>query len=291
MITSCSPGWINFIEAFYPALLPHLSTCKSPQQMFGAVAKTWYAKKANLDPAAVTVVSVMPCTAKKHEANRPEMGAATAYWTRHGQSVGTPYPDVDVALTVRELARMIRESGLDLSRLPDEDFDDPLGESTGAAVVFGTTGGVMEAAIRTVYEVLNNRPLEKLELNGLRGFDGIKTASVELAGQPVHVAVSHTLGNARILLDQIADGSSPYGFIEVMTCPGGCIGGGGQPVLTDSSERLQRQRAVYEEDRGKAIRRSHENTAVKRLYEDFLGTPLGELSHELLHTHYRAHSG
>lgn len=287
LITSCSPGWIRFIETFYPSLLPHVSSCKSPQQMFGALAKTWYAQAQNIAPETMTVVSIMPCTAKKSEAARPEMDGAWAYWKRQGASTSS-YPDVDFALTVRELARMTREVGIDISRLPEESFDDPLGESTGAAVVFGTTGGVMEAALRTVYELLNHRPLEKLEFSSLRGWEGIKTAQVDLAGTPVSVAVGHSLKNARILLDQLAAGESPYGFVEIMTCPGGCIGGGGQPVLSPQASKEQRQRAIYAEDAGKVVRKSHENAAVQALYEKFLGAPLGSLSHDLLHTHYHA---
>ena len=289
MITSCSPSWINFIETFYPSLLAHLSTCKSPEQMFGAVAKTWYAQKAKLDPQDVAVVSITPCTAKKDEARRPQMTSAAQYWRRQGLLVGPDFPDVDFALTVREFARMIRQNGLELSLLPEEAFDDPLGESTGAAV-FGTTGGVMEATLSTVYEVLNQRPLEKLELNALPEFDGIKTTSVDLAGQLFQVAVGHTLGNARVLLDQIAEGASPYGFIEVMTCPGGCIGGGGQPVLTHGAQKVERQQVLCRANLGMPVRKSHENPSVLRLYEDFLGSPLGERSHELLHTHYSSRS-
>ena len=287
MITSCSPGWISFIETFYPSLLPHVSSCKSPQQMFGSVAKTFYAERAGVDPDTMTVVSIMPCTAKKFEAHRPEMASAYEYWLRHGRTfAGGPFPDVDFALTVRELARMIREIGLDITKLPDEDFDDPLGRSTGAAVVFGTTGGVMEAALRTVYEVVNGKPLETLEFSSLRGMTGIKTAKVDLNGTPVQVAVGHTLKNARRLLDEIAAGSSPYAFIEVMTCPGGCIGGGGQPVLSTQEQRDKRQQAIYAEDKNQAIRKSHENPSIQELYREFLGAPLGEISHELLHTHY-----
>lgn len=287
MITSCSPGWVSFIETFYPELLPHVSSCKSPQQMFGTVAKTFYAERAGIDPESMTVVSIMPCTAKKFEAHRPEMGSAYEYWTRRGRAFERgPFPDVDYALTVRELARMVREIGLDIGQLADEEFDDPLGQSTGAAVVFGTTGGVMEAALRTVYEVVTGRPLAKLEFQSLRGMDGIKTARVDLDGTPVQVAVGHTLKNARHLLEEIKAGVSPYAFIEVMTCPGGCIGGGGQPILTSAAKREKRQQAIYAEDSEKAIRKSHENPSIVALYKDFLGAPLGELSHELLHTHY-----
>ncbi len=288
MITSCSPGWINFIEYFYPSLLPHLSTCKSPQQMFGALAKTYYAEKAGLDPAAMRLASIMPCTAKKHEAKRPEMRGAWEYWSaKAGASPDTAaYYDVDWALTTRELARMITRAGIDIARLPEEEFDDPLGASTGAATIFGTTGGVMEAALRTVYEIVTGSPLPTLDFEAVRGLVGIKSAEVDLAGTKVRVAVAHTLKNARVLLDEIAAGTSPYHFIEVMTCPGGCVGGGGQPVRVDQAKRLARNAAMYAEDRRLGLRRSHENPSVKALYAEFLGEPLGHLSHELLHTTY-----
>jgi len=285
MITSCSPGWINFIEYFYPKLLPHLSTCKSPQQMFGAIAKSYYAEKAGLDPSKMRLASIMPCTAKKHEAKRPEMRGAWEYWRGKGAQ-GPAYYDVDWALTTRELARMITRAGIDIDRLPEEEFDDPLGRSTGAATIFGTTGGVMEAALRTVYEIVTGSTLPSLDFEAVRGLEGIKKAEVDLAGTKVRVAVAHTLKNARVLLDEIAAGTSPYHFIEVMTCPGGCIGGGGQPVRVDKAKRQSRNLAMYEEDRRLGLRKSHENPAVKSLYADFLGEPLGHLSHELLHTGY-----
>jgi iron-only hydrogenase group A len=286
MITSCSPAWINFIEGFYPALLPNVSTCKSPQQMFGAVAKSYYAKKVGIKPESMRVVSIMPCTAKKGEAARPEMRGAWNYWRGNGADGIAPYQDVDWALTTRELARMIVKAGIDITRLPEEDFDDPLGRSTGAATIFGTTGGVMEAALRTVYELVVGSPMPNIEFEQVRGLEGIRKADVDLGGSIVRVAVAHTLKNARILLDEIASGSSPYHFIEIMSCPGGCIGGGGQPVRIDAEKRLARNKAMYEEDRRLGIRKSHENPAIKALYEEFLGKPLGHLSHELLHTHY-----
>jgi iron-only hydrogenase group A len=288
MITSCSPGWIGFIETFYPALLPHLSTCKSPQQMFGAIAKTFWAEKAGLDPANVGVVSIMPCTAKKREAGRPEMVGAWQWWKEKGTVPEKPFADVDWALTTRELARMIRGAGIDLATLPEEDFDDPLGRSTGAATIFGTTGGVMEAALRTVYELVTKRSLPSLDFTAVRGLEGVKEAEVDLDGTKVRVAVVHTLGKARIILDEIAAGKSPYAFIEVMTCPGGCIGGGGQPVNIDAAKRLRRNKAMYVEDLRLPIRKSHENPAIGALYADFLGKPLGHLSHGLLHTKYKA---
>jgi len=287
MITSCSPGWINFIEAFYPSLLPHLSTCKSPQQMFGAIAKSWYAKQAGIPPASMRVASIMPCTAKKGEAKRPEMRGAWEYWRGTAGAEGDqPYQDVDWALTTRELARMIIRAGIDIARLPDEDFDDPLGRSTGAATIFGTTGGVMEAALRTVYEIVVGSPMPSIDFEPARGLDGIKKAEVDLAGTKVRIAVAHTLKNARAILDEIVAGSSPYHFIEIMSCPGGCVGGGGQPVRIDSGKRLARNKAMYAEDLRLRVRKSHENPAIKALYEAFLGEPLGHLSHELLHTRY-----
>jgi len=277
MITSCSPGWIKFIEHFYPGLLGHLSTCKSPQQMFGALAKTYYAQKAGIDPKNIVVVSIMPCTAKKFEAGRPEMDSS-------GRQ------DVDIVLTTRELARMIREAGIVFSELPEEEYDAPLGISTGAGVIFGASGGVMEAALRTAYEVLTGTPLPNINLTAVRGMEGIKEASVEINGMTVKVAVAHTLGNARKILDLIKEGKAEYHFVEVMACPGGCIGGGGQPIPTDTAIREQRIAGIYTADERMALRKSHENPAVQQLYKEFLGEPLGHKSHELLHTHYTPRS-
>jgi iron-only hydrogenase group A len=285
MITSCSPGWINYIEGFYPELAPHLSSCKSPQQMFGAVAKSFYAEQAGLDPERMSVVSIMPCTAKKRETRRAEMRSAWEWWQRKGRA-SPPFFDVDWALTTRELARMIREAGIDIESLPEEGFDDPLGRSTGAATIFAATGGVMEAALRTVYEVVEQKPLERLDFKELRGLEGIKEAVVSLGGKEIKVAAAHTLKNAHILLEGIRAGTSPYAFIEIMSCPGGCVGGGGQPILPSDSKRLARGDAVYREDRRLELRKSHDNPSVKELYASFLGKPLGELSHELLHTSY-----
>ncbi len=273
MITSCSPGWINFIEYFYNDELDHLSTCKSPQQMFGALAKTYYAEKYDLDPGNVVCVSIMPCTAKKYEAGRPEMGV-------DGRA------DVDYVLTTRELARMIKQAGIDFAGLPNEEYDAPLGISTGAALIFGATGGVMEAALRTVYEVVTKKELENLDFAFARGLEGVKEAEIDLDGTKVKVAIAHGLKNARKLLDQIKDGTSPYHFIEIMCCPGGCIGGGGQPIPTNVEIREKRIEATYQGDRDMLIRKSHENPAVQALYEEYLGQPLGEKSHHLLHTHY-----
>ncbi len=275
VITSCSPGWIKFIEHFYPELLPNLSTCKSPQQMFGALAKTYYAKKAGIDPASIFVVSIMPCTAKKFEAARPEMNASG-------------YRDVDVVLTSRELGRMFRESGVDWGRLADEEFDDPLGRSTGAAAIFGATGGVMEAALRTAYELVTKKELKNLDFVAVRGMTKIKEATIDLDGTKINVAVAHGLGNAKELLERIKRGEKTYHFVEIMACPGGCIGGGGQPIKTTNAVREQRIDAIYREDKRMPLRKSHENPAITQIYAEFLGQPLGHKSHELLHTHYTA---
>ncbi|KKM10454.1 ferredoxin [Clostridiales bacterium PH28_bin88] len=273
MLTSCSPGWIKFIEHFYPDLLPHLSTCKSPQQMFGALAKTYYARKAGIDPKDIFVVSIMPCTAKKFEAARPEMADSGC-------------TDVDVVLTSRELGRMFREAGIDFDHLPEEDYDDPLGISTGAAAIFGATGGVMEAALRTAYEIITGQTLPHLDLTEVRGLEGVKEAAVQVGGLTVKVAVAHGLGNARKLMEAIRAGKADYHFIEIMCCPGGCIGGGGQPIPTTNAIRAERVKAIYEVDSEMEIRKSHENPVIKVLYDEFLGQPLGEKSHHLLHTHY-----
>ncbi|MEA5129135.1 MAG: NADH-dependent [FeFe] hydrogenase, group A6 [Proteiniphilum sp.] len=287
MITSCSPGWIKFIEHFYPEQLGHLSSCKSPQQMFGAVAKTYYAEMAGIDPRDIVVVSVMPCTAKKYEARRPEMDGAFQYWKEKMHLTEEErFFDVDYSLTTRELARMFRECGIEFTQLPEEEFDSPLGESTGAAVIFGSTGGVMEAALRTAYELYTGKRLDNIDFRSVRGLQGIKEADINLNGTILKVAVAHTLKNAGILLDQIKNGTSAYAFIEVMTCPGGCLGGGGQPIPTNTEIREKRAASIYFEDEHKTIRKSHENPEIARIYKDFLIEPLGEKSHHLLHTHY-----
>jgi NADH-quinone oxidoreductase subunit G/NADP-reducing hydrogenase subunit HndD len=277
MITSCSPGWINFIEVFYPDLLPHLSTCKSPQQMFGALAKTYYAHKIGVDPAKMVVVSIMPCVAKKFECERPEM-----------RSSG--YKDVDYVLTTREAAQMMKEASIDLSRMEDEEFDKPLGISTGAGVIFGATGGVMEAALRTAYELITGKELPSLDITAVRGMDGVKEAVVDVDGVQVKAAVAHGLANARKLMDLVQSGEADYTFIEVMACPGGCLGGGGQPQPTTPEIRMKRLQAIYSIDKDMPIRKSHENPAIQELYREFLGEPLGHKSHELLHTHYTPRS-
>ncbi len=273
IITSCSPGWVKYIEHFYPQLLPHLSTCKSPHQMLGALAKTYYAKKAGIDPAKIVTVSIMPCTAKKFECNRPEMK-------------DSGFQDVDYVLTTRELARMIKAAGVDFVNLPDGTYDNPLGEYTGAATIFGTTGGVMEAALRTVYEVVTGKKLENVDFMAVRGLEGVKEATVTLEGLgDVRVAVAHGLGNARKLMDRLAAGKADYHFIEIMACPGGCVAGGGQPIPVNNEIRRLRAEALYKEDRG-LIRKSHENPSITKIYQEFLKEPLGEVSHHLLHTKY-----
>ncbi len=273
LITSCSPGWIKYMEEFYPELSSNVSTCKSPQQMFGALAKTYYAEKTGIDPANIVSVSIMPCTAKKYECQRPEMN-------------DSGYQDVDYVLTVRELARMIKETGVDFRSLPEEEYDDPLGISTGAGVIFGATGGVMEAALRTAYELYTGKPLEKIDFEPVRGLTGLKTAEVDANGTILKVAVAHTLGNAKIILDKVKSGEEQYHFIEIMTCPGGCIGGGGQPIPTDTDIRQKRIDAIYQVDRDMPLRKSHENPAVQELYKTYLEKPLGHKSHHLLHTKY-----
>jgi iron-only hydrogenase group A len=287
MITSCSPGWIKFIEHFYPELLGHLSTCKSPQQMFGSIAKTYYAEKTGVDPHSLRVVSIMPCVAKKFEARREEMDGAYRYWKEEkNAAAGVPFFDVDLALTTRELGSLCREEGIDFSNLGDEPFDSPLGESTGAATLFGSSGGVMEAALRTLSEVLTGHSLQDVNFTQVRGAEGLREAEVILGDNTLRVAVAHSLKNARILLDQIKEGTSPYSFIEIMTCPGGCIGGGGQPIPSDAQTRKKRSEAVYREDLRLEIRKSHENPEIQQLYREFLNKPLSHLSHRLLHTSY-----
>ncbi len=278
MITSCSPGWIKYCETFYPDFIPNLSTCKSPNQMQGAVTKTYFAKQNDLDPRDIYVVSVMPCTAKKFEIARPEFG-------RDG------YRDVDANLTTRELARMIRQAGLDFVRLPEEEFDDMLGESTGAAVIFGVTGGVMEAALRTVVDVLTGEDMPRLEYADVRGLEGIKEATVNVNGTDINVAIVHGTANAAKLLNAIRAGEKTYHFIEVMGCPGGCVTGGGQPIVDARTRyyvdpRAARAAATYSEDESMAIRKSHKNPAVQKLYAEFLGEPNSHIAHELLHTTY-----
>ncbi len=273
LLTSCSPGWINFIEHFYPQLLPHVSSCKSPQQMFGALAKTYYAEKQNIDPKDIYVVSVMPCTAKKYECQRPEMNSSG-------------FQDVDAVITTRELARMMKQVGIDFPALEPGEYDAPLGIATGAAVIFGNTGGVMEAALRTVYEIVTKKPLDNVEINAVRGMEGVREAEIDLDGMKVKAAVANGLANARKLMEKIAAGEADYHFVEIMACPGGCIGGGGQPMPTSEEIRKKRVEAIFAADRANTIRKSHENPAVQQLYKEWLGEPNSHKAHRLLHTHY-----
>ena len=282
MITSCSPGWIKFCETYYPEFLPNLSSCKSPHEMEGAMIKSYYAEKAGVDPRDIVVVSVMPCTAKKFEAARPELGH-------------DGLKDVDIVITTRELARMIKNAGINFTRLPDEDFDSLLGESTGAGVIFGATGGVMEAALRTAYEVVTGKTLENVEFDQVRGLEDIKEATIDLNGTPISVAVAHSTGAASKLLDMVKSGEKNYTFIEVMGCPGGCVNGGGQPIVSPEERvyndpRVLRAKALYDEDEAKTIRKSHENPEIKKIYAEFLGEPNSHKAHELLHTTYTARS-
>jgi NADH-quinone oxidoreductase subunit G/[NiFe] hydrogenase diaphorase moiety small subunit/NADP-reducing hydrogenase subunit HndD len=285
LTTSCSPGWIKYIEHIFPDYLKNVSSCKSPQQMFGALAKTYYAQRRQLDPKNIVSVSIMPCTAKKFEADRPEM-----------RSSG--YKDVDYVLTTRELARMIRQAGINFPKLEDMKFDSIMGESSGAAVIFGATGGVMEAALRTAYEIVTGRevPFKDLNITPVRGMEGVREASVKiegcktewsfLEGVELKCAVAHGLVNARDVMRAVKNGTASYHFIEIMACPGGCLGGGGQPIPTNAKIRAKRAEAIYAEDMGMPIRKSHENPEVIAVYKDFLGTPNGHKSHELLHTYY-----
>ncbi|MBR0513966.1 MAG: iron hydrogenase small subunit [Clostridia bacterium] len=279
MITSCSPGWIKFCETYYPDFIPNLSSCKSPHEMEGAMIKSYWAEKEGIDPKDIRVVSVMPCTAKKFEAKRPELG-------RDGMQ------DVDEVITTRELAKMIKEAGIDFANLPDEDFDPMLGESSGAGVIFGATGGVMEAALRTVYEVVTGETLEKVDFEAVRGIEGIKEATVKVGDLDVKVAVAHGTANAAKLLDSVRSGEKEYTFIEVMGCPGGCVTGGGQPIVS-AQKRMEcnpkelRAKALYTEDANKPQRKSHENASVMALYNGgYLGEPNSHKAHELLHTTY-----
>jgi NADH-quinone oxidoreductase subunit G/NADP-reducing hydrogenase subunit HndD len=285
IITSCSPGWIKYVESYYPQLAPHLSTCKSPHMMLGALSKTYYAEKIKVEPEKMYTVSVMPCTAKKFEISREEM-----------QNRGVR--NVDAVLTTRELGQMIKQAGIDFCGLEDEQFDDPMGQSTGAADIFGVTGGVMEAAIRTVYVLITGRvlPFDDLHVAPIVGLDQIKEATLKFEkvlpeykmfeGFEVKIAVTSGLEGAKILMEQILEGKSPYHFIEVMGCPSGCICGGGQPRSDDPDVRIKRLKAMYSEDEAKTLRQSHLNPSIAAIYKDYLGKPCGHLSHELLHTHY-----
>ncbi|HIT41848.1 MAG TPA: iron hydrogenase small subunit [Candidatus Caccovicinus merdipullorum] len=278
MITSCSPGWVKYCEHYFPDMTENLSSCKSPQQMFGAIAKSYYAEKMGIDPKDIVSVSVMPCTAKKFEIGRPDEDA-------------TGYPDVDYSMTTRELARMIKKLGIRFRDLPDEEFDVPLGIGTGAAVIFGATGGVMEAALRTAVETLTGEELPNVDFTQVRGTEGIKEAAYQVAGMEVKVAVASGLANARKLLNMVKNGEAQYHFIEIMGCPGGCVNGGGQPqqpghVRNTTDIRALRASVLYQLDEKNAIRKSHENPAIKELYDTFLGKPGSSKAHHLLHTSY-----
>ncbi|MEE0462905.1 NADH-dependent [FeFe] hydrogenase, group A6 [Blautia hydrogenotrophica] len=278
LITSCSPGWVKYCEHYFPDLLDHLSSCKSPQQMFGAVTKTYFAEKMGLDPEKIVCVSVMPCTAKKFEIGRPDQSAAGV-------------PDVDIAITTRELARLIKRCGINFVNLPEETFDDPLGESTGAGVIFGATGGVMEAALRTAVETLTGETLGRLDFEEVRGTEGIKEASYLVNGLEVKVAVASGLANAREILEKIRRGEADYHFIEIMACPGGCVNGGGQPQVPAEVRNFQdiralRAKVLYQNDAQKALRKSHENPSIQKLYAEYLGEPGSHKAHKILHTSY-----
>ncbi len=285
MTTSCSPGWVSFLENYFPELIENVSTAKSPQQMFGTVAKTYYANKMGIDPSKMVVVSIMPCTAKKYEARRPEMNSSG-------------YQDVDYVLTTRELGKFLTRNSINLMSLADNSFDDPLGESSGAADIFANSGGVMEAALRTVHEIVTGRelPSENLHIQNLMNIQGVREIDVKfekckdsfkwLEGVTAKVAATSGLKNARKLMEQVSAGKSPYHFIEIMCCPGGCIGGGGQPRLTTDEIRKKRFEAILQEDEGKKLRKSHENCSINKIYEEFLGEPNSHKAHELLHTHY-----
>ncbi|MEA4927248.1 MAG: NADH-dependent [FeFe] hydrogenase, group A6 [Candidatus Limiplasma sp.] len=280
MITSCSPGWIKFCEHYYPEFLPNLSTCKSPHEMEGAMIKSYYAERAEIDPKDIVVVSVMPCTAKKFEAKRPELSNGGL-------------PDVDVVITTRELARMIKEANIDFNKLPDEEFDNMLGESSGASVIFGATGGVMEAALRTAYTLITGEELKDVNFTAVRGVEGIKEATVKIGDLDVSVAVASSTAMATKLLDAVKAGEKNYAFIEIMGCPGGCVNGGGQPIVDANTRaavdiRTERAKALYREDQGKTIRKSHENPMIQKIYADYLEKPNSHKAHKLLHTKYTA---
>ncbi|MBQ3038037.1 MAG: iron hydrogenase small subunit [Clostridia bacterium] len=279
LITSCSPGWVKFCEHYYPEFIDNLSSAKSPMEIFGAIIKSYYAEKSGINKDDIYSVAIMPCTSKKYEAARPEHSTSGAQ-------------DIDASLTTRELARMIKQAGINFAELPDEEFDQPFGMATGAGVIFGTTGGVMEAAIRTVYEILEKKPLDNLNVTAVRGLDGVKEATLKIAGKDVKIAVVHGTNNARTILEKVKAGEH-YDFIEVMACPGGCINGGGQPIVDAKTReyvdvKAERAKALYSEDEASTLRKSHENPYVQALYKEYFGEPCSHKAHELLHTHYTA---
>ena len=278
MMTSCCPAWVKFTETEYPENIPNLSSCKSPHQMFGALLKSYYAEKNNIDPEKIFVVSVMPCVGKKYERQREEM-KVDGKW------------EVDAVITTRELARMIKQANIDFTKLEDEKFDNPMGEATGAAAIFGTTGGVMEAALRTAYELITGEELKELNFEEVRGAQGIKKATINIAGKEVKVAVAHGLGNARKVAEEVKNGTADFDFLEVMACPGGCVMGGGQPIkdsktLSAIDVRAKRAEAIYSIDEKSVIRKSHENPIMQNIYKEYLGNPGEHRAHELLHTEY-----
>ena len=278
LMTSCSPAWIKYVEHNYPDLIGNLSTCKSPQQMFGAICKTYYAEKLGIDPKNLVVVSIMPCTAKKFEKGRPDQSAAGV-------------PDIDITLTTRELARLIKRQGILFNELPESQFDAPLGISTGAGLIFGATGGVMEAALRTVADILEGKDLKKIDYTAVRGTQGIKEAEVKIAGKKIKVAVASGLANAKVLMEKIRNGEADYQFIEIMSCPGGCVNGGGQPIKSgfvrnNYDVRAIRAKSIYDSDKEMKYRKSHDNPAIKELYETYLGEPNSHKAHKILHTSY-----
>ena len=274
ILTNCCPAWVKFIEHQFPDLIHVPSTCKSPHIMLGQIAKTYYAEKKGLNPDNIVVVSIMPCIAKKAEAKRPEL-------TKDARN------NVDISITTREIGAMIKEAGIEFDRLPDSEFDSPLGETTGASAIFGTAGGVIEAALRTAYEWMTGETLEQIEFEELRGMEGIRKATVKVGEQELNIGIASGLGNARVILEEIRERKSQYHAIEIMACPGGCIAGGGQPYHHGNEEIIKKRRdAIYEEDRRKGIRKSHENKEIQDLYKTFLGEPFGEKAHKLLHTHF-----
>ncbi len=280
LITSCCPAWVDFMEKFHPDMIEHFSSCKSPHEILGVLSKTYYAKKNNIDPAKIFNVSIMPCTAKKYEI------------TRSDEMFASGYQDVDVSLTTRELARMIKQAGIDFTTLPDEECDSILGEYAGAGVIFGATGGVMEAALRSAYNFVTGKELGKVEFENVRGLTGVKESEVDVDGKKIKIAVAHGLGNVEYVLGKIRQAKAqgkemPYHFVEVMACPGGCVGGGGQPYMVTDELRIKRAEGLYQDDTDKQIRCSHQNPYIKRLYEEFLEKPLSEKSEKLLHTHYK----
>jgi NADH-quinone oxidoreductase subunit G len=280
LITSCCPAWVDFMEKYHSDMIEHFSTCKSPHEIVGTLAKTYFAKKTQLDPKKIKVISIMPCTAKKFEI------------TRSRDMFSSGFQDVDVSLTTRELARMIKQAGIDFEKLPDGDADSILGEYTGAGTIFGATGGVAEAAIRGAHYLITNEHLEDIELQDIRGLEGVKEATVMIGKSEVRIAVAHGMGHIETVLDRVraakeAGEEPPYHMIEVMACPGGCIGGGGQPYGITDEMRRQRAKGLYSDDRESKKRRSYENESVQLLYKDFLGKPLSETSHKLLHTSYK----